>query len=450
MSLFDQQPIEERVRISYANLERLRRPNGGYIASPYSAEDGSGDAYNVFWIRDIMFATYANEYLGCFDKMIESFRLVLDIFKRYHLRIIRASIVKPDVHHQRGEFMPARVHPTTLESITDDWGHHQLDVFGLFMYKMGDLIRKGYGFRFTREDYMLISHIRNYIYNLGFEPDFGMWEEGPEEHVSSYGAVLGGLMMWHDRGYYDYKYRQKIEIGLHVPVSERMIADGRAALARLLPRESPSRPCDLAQLSLIWPYSIVDFETKLGILEQIETHLAGERGVSRYPGDVYCGKGLVPHHGETAQWPLGLAWLAICFAKLAEHGVEFNAERQPIHLGWERRREYFDKAVGYFCQLEAVMTPEGYVPEMFVGDQMGHNTPLAWAQSFHIIATQMLLNLTHKHPQHFRLSAEMRQRVVRPARKKQVPAVPEEPAKLVVAAESQAVVEEVVAAAMEK
>ena len=62
-------------------------------------------------IRDIMFATYANEYLGCFDKMVESFRLVLDIFKRYHSRIIQASIIKPDVRHQTGQFMPARVHP---------------------------------------------------------------------------------------------------------------------------------------------------------------------------------------------------------------------------------------------------------------------------------------------------------------------------------------------------
>jgi phosphorylase kinase alpha/beta subunit len=410
--MFAQQSLEERVRTSYTNLERLRRPNGGYVASPYSAEDGSGDAYNVFWIRDIMFATYANEYLGCFEKMIESFRLVLDIFKRYHLRIIRASIVKPDVYHQRGDFMPARVHPTTLESITDDWGHHQLDVFGLFMYKMGDLIRKGYGFRFTREDYMLISHIRNYIYNLGFEPDFGMWEEGPEEHVSSYGAVLGGLMMWHDRGYYDYKYRQKIEIGIHVPVSERMIADGRAALARLLPRESPSRPCDLAQLSLIWPYSIVDYDTKLKILEQVEANLVGERGVCRYPGDVYCGKGLVPHHGETAQWPLGFAWLAICYAKFAEHGAGYRQDRSSFPLSWELRQGYFDKAVSHFARLESVMTPEGHVPEMFVGDQMGHNTPLAWAQSFHIIAAQMLLNLTHKYPRHFKLPAGMRNQVL--------------------------------------
>jgi phosphorylase kinase alpha/beta subunit len=408
MSNFHQQTLDERVRTSYQILERLRRPNGGYVASPYSAEDGSGDAYNVYWIRDIMFATYANEYLGCFDRMVESLRLVLDIFKRYHLRIIRASIVKPDILTQRGLYMPARVHPTTLESITDDWGHHQLDVFGLFMYKMGDLMRKGYGFRFTNEDFTLISHIRNYIFNMGFEPDFGVWEEGPEAHSSSYGAVLGGLMMWFDQGFYDYKYKQKIEISHLVPVSERMIADGYSALMNLLPRESASRPYDLAQLSLIWPYNIVDLETKLTVLRNVETHLLGTHGVRRYPSDVYCGKGLSAHQGETAQWPLGLAWLAIDYAKLAEKDFDYDLARQPIRLSWDQRKEYFNRAVQYFCQLERVMTPEGWVPEMYVGTQVGHNTPLAWAQSFHIICAQVLLNLSFKHPEHFRLPASVR------------------------------------------
>ena len=142
-------PLEERIKTSYCNLERMRRPNGGYVASPYNAEDNEGDAYNVYWIRDIMYATYANEYLGCYDKMVESFRLVLEIFKKHHMKFVQASVIKPHLLHQRGLFMPARVHPTTLETITDEWGHHQMDVFGLFMYKLGDLVRKGFGFRFT-------------------------------------------------------------------------------------------------------------------------------------------------------------------------------------------------------------------------------------------------------------------------------------------------------------
>ena len=56
------------------------------------------------------------------------------------------------------------------------------------------------------------------------------------------------------------------------------------------------------------------------------------------------------------------------------------------------------------------MTPEGCVPEMYLGEQTGHNTPLAWAQSFHIISGQMLINLAAAHPQEFKLPMEVRQR----------------------------------------
>jgi GH15 family glucan-1,4-alpha-glucosidase len=407
LNTFHTLPLDRRVAAAYDILEQLRRPNGGYIASPYSADDGSGDAYNVFWIRDIMFATYANEYLGCFDKMVSSFRLVMDIFKRHHFPIIRASVVKPHLLTERGKFMPARVHPTTLETITDDWGHHQLDVFGLFMYKMGDLIKKGYGFRFTAEDFTLISHIRNYIFNMGFEEDFGMWEEGPENHSSSFGAVLAGLTMWFDQGFYKYKYRAQIPISDYVQVSERLVTHGRDALNKILPTESPTRPYDLAQLSLIWPYSIIDFEMKQKVLHNVETHLLGKRGVRRYPNDIYCGKGLVPLEGETAEWPLGLAWLSICYSKLAEYDHFQNPSGARIPLSWEARSTYFNKAVEYFILLESTMTPEGYVPEMYVGEQVGHNTPLAWAQSFYIIAAQMLLNLAYRHREHFKLPSDL-------------------------------------------
>ena len=235
-----------------------------------------------------------------------------------------------------------------------------------------------------------------------------MWGEGPEEHSSSFGAVLGGLMMWFDQGYYDYKYRRKIEISHYVPISERMIAAGQKALTRLLPQESESRPYDLSQLSLIWPYNIVDFQMKKILLHNIETHLVGERGVCRYPGDVYCGKGLVPGDDVTAEWPLGLAWLAICYAKFAEHGRDFDAHRQPVQIDWDHRRMYFNKAVHYFQLLEKCMTPDGCVPEMFLGEQAGHNTPLAWAQSFHVISGQMLTNLATAHPGEFKLPAAVR------------------------------------------
>jgi GH15 family glucan-1,4-alpha-glucosidase len=152
----------------------------------------------------------------------------------------------------------------------------------------------------------------------------------------------------------------------------------------------------------------VDFDTKQMLLLNIETNLVGKRGVRRYPGDVYCGKGLVPGYNETAEWPLGFAWLAICYAKLAEHGHDFDHAHKKVHFDWIKRREYFDKAIHYFELLEKNMTDDGAVPEMYVAHQTGHNTPLAWAQSFHIISGQILTNLVHAHPKEFKLPHAVR------------------------------------------
>ena len=72
-----------------------------------------------------------------------------------------------------------------------------------------------------------------------------------------------------------------------------------------------------------------------------------------------AGKGSCPRHQESAEWPLGLAWLSICYAKLAEHGRDFDQAHKPVHFDWTQRRNYFHKAVHYFQQLEKSMTPGG-------------------------------------------------------------------------------------------
>ena len=77
-------------------------------------------------------------------------------------------------------------------------------------------------------------------------------------------------------------------------------------------------------------------------------------------------------------------------------------------LYWDERRHFFIKALDYFSRLENCMTPEGMAPEMYVGGKPGHNTPLAWAQSLHTIAAQILLNLAQGHPSHFKIPAHLR------------------------------------------
>ncbi|MBE7415422.1 MAG: hypothetical protein HS130_09440 [Deltaproteobacteria bacterium] len=272
---------DEKLMLAYKHHEELRQLNGGYIASDYCGDKG-GDRYNVFWLRDIMFATYANEYVGAYDKLIESYRLIIRIFQKYRQKITNGARKRTYLGSCADEVIHARVHPVTLEEITNEWGHHQLDIFGLFLYKTGDLIKKGHNVISTdqAETQILLRDIVLYLTTVRWhsDPDFGVWEEGPELHSSSIGAVLAGLTMWHDDGYYHYKYKARIPIHQYMPVPQEFIERGRSALERLLPSESASRPVDLAELSLVWPYYIINDSQALQIISNVEKRLVRGTG----------------------------------------------------------------------------------------------------------------------------------------------------------------------------
>ena len=378
---------KEKLRVAYRHLEKLRQLNGGYIASPYRGESG-GNRYDVFWLRDIMYATYANEYIGAYDKMIESYRLILNIFKKYRHKISSGARKRHYLGSCADEVIHARVHPITLEEITSEWGHHQLDIFGLFLYKTGDLIKKGFNVLGTdyAETLILLRDIVLYLTTVRWhmDPDFGMWEEGPEVHSSSVGSVLAGLTMWHDDGYYHHKYKHQIALYHYLPIPQEFIETGREALNSILPRESETRPYDLAQLSLIWPYNIVTEGQIHTILNNVENNLVRHKGVIRYPADRFCNANPKEPEGNEAEWPLGFAWLSIVYSKLAYRAIG----RMGSAFG--KPTELIEKARYYLSRLEDVMSPDGKVPELYSGGRMNWNLPLAWAQSFYVIASQSL------------------------------------------------------------
>ncbi|MCK5236884.1 MAG: hypothetical protein KAR06_07860 [Deltaproteobacteria bacterium] len=379
---------EEKLRVAYSHLEALRQLNGGYIASPYRGQKG-GDMYNVFWLRDIMYASYANEYIGSYDKMMESYRLIIRIFHKYKYKISGGARKRHYLGSCADETVHARVHPVTLEEITSEWGHHQLDIFGLFLYKTGDLIKKGHQVISSdmMETLVLLRDIVMYLTTVRWhsDPDFGVWEEGPEIHSSSVGSVLAGLTMWHDDGHYHHKYSHQVDLHKLLPIPQEFLELGRASLDKVLSRESESRPYDLAQLSLIWPYSIVSDEQAQNIISNIEDNLVREKGVIRYIGDKYYA--LLDDEGkvkEEAEWPLGFAWLSIVYSKLAMKTFRVG----ELFLGTSE--ELIDKSSEYLRRLESTMTEDGRVPELYTNGEMNYNIPLAWAQSLYVVASQSL------------------------------------------------------------
>ena len=340
---------KEKLLIAYNHLEGLRQLNNGYLASHYNGDKG-GDKYNVFWLRDIMYATYANEYVGAYDKMIESYRLIIRIFQKHRHKITSGARKRHYMGSCADEVMHARVHPVTLEELTNEWGHHQLDILGLFLYKTGDLMKKGHNVISTdqAETLILLRDIVLYLTTVRWhsDPDFGVWEEGPETHSSSVGSVLAGLTMWHDDGYYHHKYKSNIQLYQYLPIPQEFLEIGRHSLDKFLPAESKTRSYDLAQLSLIWPYSIVTDAQAVQILSNIEKNLVRKSGVIRYPGDLYFNADRSNPSGNEAEWPMGLAWLSIVYSQMAKKALRMGTIFSPPGEYMEKSGMYL-KTVSY-------------------------------------------------------------------------------------------------------
>jgi len=369
-------PSEEKYRITTAKekvdaalsvLDKLYHYNGGYSASP------SGH-YQAFWLRDIMYCAIAKEYMGDFASVQKTFGLVLDIFHKYADKIDSCIDNKPTEKH---DFLHARYRAHTLEQFPDEWGHNQLDIFGLFLYKVGNLKMKGIEVLRDLKDVKRVQDIIWYLYSIRWyeAPDYGVWEEGPELHSSSVGSVLAGLM----------SVRDHID---EVRVPARFIEQGRDALKRILPRESVSRPYDMAQLALVWPYRVLDHDMRSQVLANVEERLVRDGGVARYPADRYYNPDPWKPEGREAEWPMGFAWLAVIYAKAAEDALGRGDGRETI--------ANLKKAHQYVKRTEKTMVDGHNIPELINDGTPNPNTPLAWAQSMYIIAVQSMENLKAK------------------------------------------------------
>ena len=393
--------IESQLRI----LSAMILPNGAVLASP------SG-GYRAHWVRDGLYVATAAVTLGLSDLSHRLIRAPFSIFQKHRAKILGGIRKPPDKNF---DFIHARYHPTHFDEFEDEWGHNQLDMIGLFLHLVACLPEKGIDvFQYDRqhEDRILLSHITRYLETLRWWrcPDFGVWEEGPKLNSSSLGAVLSGLQGLLRMDDPDLFF------------NEAQLEKGRKALRELLPSESPGRDCDLAQLSLIWPFDVLDDEQTYMVLANIESELVREHGVIRYRMDAYFNGAdprLVTVHnartgqealdyqeedkksfpfaseGTEAEWPLGFAWLAIVHAKLAKKArMSARASGDPaaVESGVALHKE---RAAHYMTQLARCAVPvagiePGYIPELYVGDRPNLNTPLTWATAFCIVAAVAL------------------------------------------------------------
>ncbi|MBN2111875.1 glycoside hydrolase family 15 [Candidatus Woesearchaeota archaeon] len=320
-------------------LRGLQHPSGLFSASALDVNTG----YNKAWIRDCIYEALGLEAVKSWNEVRKAFHALLDVLKKHEYKIDYAIKEKPQHAYQ---YIHARYHPKTYNEFFEEWGNKQNDAIGALLFKISDLELKGAKILRDESDRRILQKLVKYLESIEYwhDKDNGMWEENEEIHASSVGACVAGL-----------KKAAKL-----VEVNPEIVKKGEETLKKLLPRESETKEADLALLSLIYPYNIVDEKTKMQILKNVEGQLVRERGVIRYLGDQYYNKGF----GE-AEWTMGLAWLAIIYKQLnIPHKHAF-----------------------YMRKCVKAANEKGELPELYYAgtDIHNENSPLGWAQSLFLV-----------------------------------------------------------------
>jgi phosphorylase kinase alpha/beta subunit len=334
-------------------VRSLQTQNGVFTASAHNVNTG----YDKAWLRDIYFMTLGFLETGDVEPVRNAAKALLGVFVKHADKINWAAEHKP---HYTWQYIHARFHPETFEEYWEEWGNSQNDAVGEVLLLICTLELRGVPVAESDEERAMVQRVIDYLINLEYwhDADNGIWEETMEVHASSIGAVVAGL-----------RAAEQID-WLHVP--DDAVGLGENALRGLLPRESVTKFCDLALLSLIYPFAVTTEAETQDILRNVTYHLARDRGVIRYKLDRYYNAN-VDGYSEEAEWCFGLSWLAIIYAE--------RGEKESAYY-WLRK-------------AKGTVTPDGLVPELYFSNENvpNDNTPLGWAESMYVVALKKVADL---------------------------------------------------------
>lgn len=338
--------FDSAIRWHLDQVRKLRAPTGLFTASAPDVTTG----YNKAWLRDIYFMTLGFKYTGEWDVVQDAARALLKILEKHKDKITWVVGNKP---YETWQFIHARYNPETFEEYWEEWGNKQHDAVGEVLYLIADCETSGHSVIETEEDKALVQMLVNYLHAIEYwhDADSGIWEENQEVRASSIGSVVRALTCASKLPY--------------VTIPEGAIENGINALRALLPRETENRFCDLALLTLIFPFEVTTEEETKTILSNVEYFLTRNKGVIRYRNDRYYNRNK-DGYSEEAEWSMGLAWLAIIYAKRGDE---------------EKAKEYLERS-------ERTVNKDGMIPELWYShtEDSNQNIPLGWAESMHVVA----------------------------------------------------------------
>jgi GH15 family glucan-1,4-alpha-glucosidase len=339
--------FDSAIRWHLNQVRKLQTPTGLFTASAHDVTTG----YNKAWLRDVYFMTLGFKYTGEMEVVQTAAKALLKILSKHKDKITWAVTNKP---FETWQYIHARYNPETFEEYWEEWGNKQHDAVGEVLYLIADCELSGYGVVQTDEEKELVQMLVDYLNAIEYwhDADSGIWEENQEVRASSIGSVVCALRAANKLPY--------------ITIPEGLLKKGELALRALLPRETATRFCDLALLTLIFPFEVTTEEETRTILSNVEYFLTRDMGVIRYRNDRYYNRNEVDGYSEEAEWSMGLAWLAIIYAKMGDR----------------------KKAEEYLVRAGKTINKDGLIPELWYSHttESNQNIPLGWAESMYVVA----------------------------------------------------------------
>lgn len=288
---------------------------------------------------------------------------------------------------------------TGLPVVADDaWGHLQIDATSLYLLMLAQMTCSGMRIICTPDEVDFVQNLVYYISTAYRTPDYGIWERGnkinngrTEINASSVGMAKAALQALDSFNLFGENANKRAII--HVIPDAVSLA--RSTLASLLPRESLSKECDSALLSVIgFPAFAVGKETlATETRDTILTKLGGNYGCKRFLWDGHQtvleeSSRIYYEHSELAnfehiesEWPLFYTYLYI------------NALFDGAHTTAKYYRQKLESLLVFRDGFG--MLPElYYVPFENIAAEKKNprsqkrvpndNIPLVWAQSLYL------------------------------------------------------------------
>lgn len=381
-------------------LESLRLDNNGMFFASVSE-------FYLFkvWHRDNFYANLAYLHSNP-EKYKQSMQTTLDYLLKLEDNHEKLTwlIKEPEIKHgEEWRFIRARMSSSLLE-IPSQWGDFQVDIINEILYGiyLGESLNKIKIIRNDR-DREIIQLLVDVLEAIECHKvlDNSLWEEKRKLCSASIGSCLAGLTSAKILGF---NVKQEVLNNVHY------------ALNDLLPNESPNRDCDLAQLSLIYPFFVLDVEKSNQILKNVEEKLSAKHGSARYSGDHYYStfnieeaKQLGRYYDEDATQFEGneAIWtMYLSFASLSHHtlGNKEKAEEYAYRMIEETiihnvKMPIINKQTGdYELDKEGNKIHKVFrsvVPEIFYRgtDIPNDNLMLCWSQSLACVVLEQVLGV---------------------------------------------------------